>query len=107
MPRMAFESCRIRSLPTRVSPRPRKVSRCDSVCPLMPRTSFTFKAAIVVLLNLVAELGELLAAQPGRLFGRAQLAQAVERRLDHVVGVPRPLALGQDVADAHRLEHRA
>src|SRR5262249_18356741 len=56
---------------------------------------------------LAAQVGQFLAAQPRRLFRRAQLAQAVERRLDHVVRVPRALRLGEDVADAHRLEHRA
>src|SRR4051794_37493455 len=71
----------------------------------MLRTSLTFKDILRPLL--AAELAQLLAAQPGRLFGAAELPQAVERRLDHVVRVPRALALGQDVADAHRLENRA
>src|SRR5437879_5592274 len=93
MPRTAGVSWSTRSLPTRVRPRPRSVSRWFSVCPLMLRTSLTFKA---ILRSLAAHLGEILAAQARRLFRAAQLAQAVEGRLDHVVRVPRALALGQD-----------
>src|SRR5438067_8403109 len=105
MPRTAGVSCRMRSRPTRVRPSPRRVSRWFSVCPLMLRTSLTFKAILRSLL--AAELGQFLAAQAGCLFRAAQLAQAVERRLDHVVRVPRALRLRQDVADAHRFQNRA
>src|SRR5439155_26887860 len=88
---------------TRVRPRPRSVARCFSVWPLIPRTSFTFSAISGSLLR--AHLRQLLAAQAGRFLGAAQLAQTVERGLHHVVRIPRPLRFGQDVADAHRLEH--
>ena len=39
--------------------------------------------------------------------GPSGALQPGHRGLEHVVRVPRPLALGQDVADARRLEHRA
>src|SRR5438552_3404064 len=105
MPRTAGVSCRMRSRPTRVRPSPRRVSRWFSVCPLMLRTSLTFKAILRSLLT--AQIGQFLAAQPRCFLWAAQLAQAVEGGLDHVVRVPRALALGQDVADTHRLQHRA
>src|SRR5207248_11619024 len=75
MPRIAGVSCRTRSRPTRVSPRPRSVSRCFSVWPLIPRTSFTFSA---ISGSLRAHVGQLLAAQARRFLRAAQLAEAVE-----------------------------
>src|SRR5216683_362667 len=105
MPRMAGVSWRMRSRPTLVRPRPRTVARWSSGWPLRPRTSFTRSAISGSLLG--ADLLQLLAAQARHLLRAAQPAQAVQRRLHHVVRVPRALRLGEDVADPHRLEHRA
>src|SRR5712671_770766 len=105
MPRMAGVSWRMRSRPTLVRPRPRTVARWSSGWPLRPRTSFTRSAISGSLLG--TDLLQLLAAQARHLLRAAQPAQAVQRRLHHVVRVPRALRLGEDVADPHRLEHRA
>src|SRR6266850_1108793 len=102
---MSLVSGRIRSRPTLVRPRPRTVARWSSGWPLRPRTSFTLNDISGSLLG--TDLLQLLAAQTRRLLGAAQPAQPVQGRLDHVVRVPRALRLGEDVADPHRLEHRA
>src|SRR5438067_10920159 len=105
MPRTAGVSCRMRSRPTRVRPSPRRVSRWFSVCPLMRRTSLTFKAILRSLL--AAQIGQFLAAQPRCFLGAAQLAQAVEGGLDYVVRVRRALALGAYVDVVHGLHLQA
>src|SRR5712664_127198 len=106
MPRMSLVSGRTRSRPTLVRPRPRTVARWSSGWPLRPRTSFTRNDMSGSLL-LGTDLLQLLAAQARHLLRAAQPAQAVQRGLDYVVRVPRALRLGEDVADPHRLEHRA
>src|SRR5437870_753964 len=105
---MSGVSWRMRSRPTLVRPSPRTVARWSSGWPERPRTSFTRRAAMLSSsLLLGTDLLQLLAADPGHLLGAAQPAQPVQGRLDHVVRVPRALRLGEDVADPHRLEHRA
>src|SRR6266481_2333476 len=106
MPRMSGVSWRTRSRPTLVRPRPRTVARWSSGWPLRPRTSFTRNDMSASLL-LGTDLLQLLAAQARHLLRAAQPAQSVQRGLHHVVRVPRALRLGEDVADPHRLEHRA
>src|SRR5438067_5767796 len=102
---MAGVSSRTRSRPTLVSPRPRTVARWSSGWPLRPRTSFTRSAMSGSLLG--TDLLQLLAAQARHLFRTAQPPQTIECRLHDVVRVPRPLRLGEDVPDSHRLEHGA
>src|SRR5215471_2771711 len=50
---------------------------------------------------------QLAAAKAGHLIGRPQVPQSVHRRLEHVVWISRTLALGEDVSDSCRFEHRA
>src|SRR5574342_918073 len=91
-------------------PIPSTVTRCEAGQPASPRTSLTLMAAIESpsFLALGAlELGQVLAAHAGGLLGRTQALQAVDRRLEDVVGVARALALGEHVADPGRLEHGA
>src|SRR5438309_695611 len=108
MPRMSGVSWRMRSRPTLVRPRPRTVARWSSGWPLRLRTSFTRSAAMLSSsLLLGTDLLQLLASHARHLVRAAQAAQAVQRGLDHVVRIPRALRLGEDVADPHRLEHRA
>src|SRR5947207_10231533 len=80
------------------SPSPRTVSRWRC---LMPASPFTRRT-----LSLFTEdFLDLLAAARRDLRGRAHRLQAVQRGAHHVVGVGRAEALGEDVGDAHHLEH--
>src|SRR2546427_330454 len=82
------------------SPSPRTVSRWRC---LMPASPFTRRT-----LSLFTEdLLDPLAAARRDLRRRAHRLQAVQRGAHHVVGVGRAEALGEDVGDAHHLEHGA
>src|SRR5437773_6001662 len=82
------------------SPSPRTVSRWRC---LMPASPFTRRTLILF----TEDFLDLLAAARRDLRRRAHRLQAVQRGAHHVVGVGRAETLGEDVGDAHHLEHRA
>src|SRR2546427_2471193 len=82
------------------SPSPCTVSRWRC---LMPASPFRRRTLILFTENFLDRL----AAARRDLRGRAHRLQAVQRGAHHVVGVGRAEALGEDVGDAHHLEHGA
>src|SRR5438876_1726321 len=82
------------------SPSPCTVSRWRC---LMPASPFTRRTLILF----TEDFLDLLAPARRDLRGRAHRLQAVQRGAHHVVGVRRAKALGEDVGDAHHLEHGA
>src|SRR5271156_4695292 len=121
MPRLAGVSATRDWRPMRLRPRPFSVARCEPGRPMalaVCSSVMIFSAFIVVVLSRIGGVG--LDALAARLEGRhleitplryragAVLArQRVEGGADHVIGVRRTLALGDDIVDAERLEHGA
>src|SRR5262249_34554775 len=99
-------SCTMTVFPSRVSPRPRKVSRTRWVHPIGLRRSVTLSMRDSVIV-LSADLFDRLAAQRGDVLGHAQIAERLHRGLDHVVWVIGADAFGEHIAHAGELDHRA
>src|SRR5690625_3701034 len=91
----------------RRNPKPRTVWRCLASVLLMLRTRVTRIFLLVFSAMVCQDLFYRLAALGGNLFRRHHRLQALHGGPHKVDGVVRPDALGQDIMDAHRLEHRA
>src|SRR5215471_15480899 len=108
MPRIAGVSRRMRTWPIFQRPRPRIVRSCVSGAPAKLLISFTFSDILALRLRqLLLRKRQLTSAQPRDLICRAQILQAVDRRLQDVVRIAGSLALGENVADTRGFQHRA
>src|SRR6185436_2402557 len=120
MPRTAGVSSSSTVWLMRRRPRPRTVARWLSRVPTTPRTSVTltvlpdffavtlFLAMILIFFScrLTQDLFDRLAALRRDLGCGAHALQSVDRGANHVIGIRRTEALGQDVGHAHDFENR-
>src|SRR6185437_5805042 len=105
MPRFDGVSATSTLCPMRRSPRPRAELRMLANWPYMLLIKVTLIDLSVM--TLAHEFRDALAALGRDVVRRAQLGQRIHGRPHHVDGVARTVALGEHVAHARALEHRA